>query len=59
MANFFDINHELNFNGKLNKNYDKFNVKNFKKDKNEDIYGIFYGDVSSLYFIIFLYKNLF
>jgi hypothetical protein len=47
MSNFFDINHELNFNGKLNKNYDKFNVKNFKKDKNEDIYGIFYGDVSN------------
>lgn len=45
MSNNFDINHELNFNKKVNKDYDKFNIKNFKKDKNEDIYGIFYGDV--------------
>ena len=43
--NYFDINHEINFSGKLSKDYDKFNEKKTKKDKNEEIYGIFYGDV--------------
>lgn len=43
--NYFDINHEINFTGKLNKDYDKFNEKKARKNKNEEIYGIFYGDV--------------
>lgn len=43
--NYFDINQEINFRGKINKDYDKFTEKRFKKDKNEEIYGIFYGDV--------------
>jgi len=47
--NYFDINHEINFTGKLNKDYDKFNEKKPRKNKNEEIYGIFYGDVILLF----------
>ncbi len=50
--NFFDINHEINFKGKLNKDYEKFNEKRPKKNRDEDIYGIFYGDVIFKFFYL-------
>jgi len=59
--NYFDIDQEINFTGKLNKDYDKFNEKKGRRNKNEEIYGIFYGDVSQIYLIINIkfYKYLF